>query len=393
MTTNEHHLDFGPVNRDEFVLVDAVGSAHAPEELSGEGYTVSIRDGRRTWHYETGGLTVLIRDEVVGATTDGAVSVPLRILERAFHTTASCPSARLEVRNGWCTLGLEHDLVTARVGAGAPLEIPSESYSTRSQIGMRALLGMLATMTSYPRHTGDRPSEWPTGELIVRTEHVEGRAPWSVAGGNDVIDRAPAEGSGPEASFTASMWSLHRVQSILEYLAATPFQKHMTTWTIDVGHDSGNVMKMSSHVVDIFVPRQLTAAEQVMFDAAKAIDESLGTDTVFSHGSTVETSIDGETVVGDTTFNSCLNVRFSVPVCQVDASHPTPILAEVNGYNEMRSTSTAYVADGSVHVRHTMPVCDGLVQAIPAVVSSLVKDAKWLRENIAMASSFGESHE
>ena len=50
-------------------------------------------------------------------------------------------------------------------------------------------------------------------------------------------------------------------------------------------------------------------------------------------------------------------------------------------------------ADGSVHVRHTMPVCDGLVQAIPAVVSSLVKDAKWLRENIAMASSFGESHE
>ena len=393
MATNEHTLDFGPINRDEFVLVDAVGSAHAPEELAGEGYTVSIRDGHRIWHYEVGGLTVLIRGEVVGATTDAAVSFPLRILERAFHTTAPCPLARLEVRNGWCTLGLEHDLVTARVGVGAPLEIPSESFTTRCLIEIGALLAMLETMTSYPHHTGDRPSDWPVGELIVRKEHIEGRAPWSVAGGSDVIDRAPAEGSGPEVSFTASMWSLHRVRAILRSLSDTPFEEQLTSWTIDVGHETGEVMRVSSHIVEIFVPRQLTAAEQVMLEAAKAIDESLGAETVFSQGSTVETSIDGETVVGDTTFNSCLNVRFSVPVCQVDTSHPTPILAEVNGYNERRSTSTAYVADGSVHVRHTMPVCEGLVKAIPSVVRSLVKDAKWLRENIALASSFGESDE
>ncbi len=393
MSTNEHHLDFGIVDRDEFVLVDAVGSAHTPNELTGEGYTVSIRDGRRTWHYELGGLTVVIRGEVVGVTTDGTISVPLRILERAFHAAATCPSTRLETKNGWLTIGSVNDLVTARVGAGVPLEVPSDSYTTRCRIDSDALVTMLETMTDFPHHTGDRPVDWPLGELIVRKEHVEGRAPWSVAGGRDVINRAPAEGTGPEVSFTASMWSLHRLRSILEYLAATPFQKHMTTWTIDVGHESGEAMKVSSHVVEIVIPRQLTAAEQVMLDAAKAIDESLGSETVFSQGTSVETSIDGETVFGDTTFNSCLNLRFSVSVCQVDANHPTPILAEVNGYNETRSTSTAYVVDGAVHVRHTMPVCDGLVTAVPSVVRSLVADAKWLRENITLASSFGESHE
>ena len=79
----------------------------------------------------------------------------------------------------------------------------------------------------------------------------------------------------------------------------------------------------------------------------------------------------------------------SVPVGDIDPLNLADVLAEINGHNESKVTSTAFVDETTVHVRNVLANGPGLRNAIPPAVLSLVADAKALRSNLALVTSLG----
>lgn len=389
MTTPVSH-DFGPIDRSEFIVLETFAGVVHPNELGGRGFTLGLIDGVRTWQFAEDGFVVTLRSDVVGGATGMTYVVPPRIFEHAFHVANSNPEAHLVVENGCLTIGTSNDLVSTSLVNGQPMVQSPRSHIAQSMVAASSLKVMLATLTASPNYDGSADVEWPTGEFVFRPRHLEGRVAWSTAGGQDIATRIPATSTGDETGFVVSLWSLHRVARIVDMLFNLPNSGYRNDWTIEIDDSEHGTMKLGNQDVEIVVPRCLSAGEQMLVTVAQSIEATLKTDVTIDDRTTIETTVEGETVVGQVFAMPELHVRLSIPVCDIESVAIQPVLAELNGHNESRLTSTAFLDHTTVHVRHSLPTCDGMVDAFPTVIRRLVADAKALRANVALASTVGD---
>ena len=382
--------DFGPIDRSEFIILETLAGVVRPNELGGLGFTLGLVDGVRTWQHAEDGLVVTFRGGVVGGTTDTTYIVPPRILEHAFQIANVNPEAHLVVEDGWLTIGSSDDLVSTNLATGQPMTPSPSSSVARTTVATSSLKVMLATLTASPNYDGGADVNWPTGTLVNRAQHLEGKVDWSIAGGRDVVTRVPATSTGDETTFVVSLWCLHRITRLVQALCELPKSDYRGDWTIEIDDAENGTVKLGNHDVEIVAPRCPSAGEQLMLAVAQSIESTLDIDVAIDDRTTIETTVEGETIVGQVFAMPELHVRLSVPVCDVESAAIRHVLAELNGHNESRLTSTAFLDHTTVHVRHSLPTCDGMVDAIPAVVRRLVADAKALRANVTLASTIGD---
>ena len=382
-------LDFGAVNRGELVVLDAIADILHPDELAGEGYTLAVVDGRRIWQFQSAALRFTLVGEAVETSPSVGVVVPVRILEDAFDVATVDTEARLIVEGGCIHVGEGNDLVAIGVSVGAQVAEPIGPFETTCAIPASALTQMLATTTIYPFHSGDRPANWPMAEIGIHENFVQTHVDWEVAGGRPVISRKSTVTTGPEWYFVTTMWCLSTTHRLISRLKDLPGDGYSGDWTIEVGTEDDEYIRFSTNDVEIVIPRFPSIAQNLLSQVAEVIGNELGTEVTIAARTTIEAVIDNEPLVGEVFSGDGLHLRMSVPVGDIDPLNLTDVLAEINGHNESKLTSTAFVDETTVHVRHVLANGPGLRNAIPPAVLSLVADAKALRSNLALVTSLG----
>ena len=382
-------LDFGAVNRGELVVLDAIADILHPDEFAGEGYALAVVHGRRIWQYQSAALRFTLVGEAVETAPGIGVVVPVRILEDAFDVATVDTEARLIVEGGCIHVGEGNDLVAIGVGIGAEVAEPIGPFETSCTIPASALTQMLATTTIYPFHSGDRPANWPMAEIEVHANYVQTNVDWEVAGGRPVISRKATVTTGPVWYFVTTMWCLSTTHRLISRLKDLPGSGYAGDWTIEVGTEDDEHIRFSTNDVEIVIPRFPSIAESVLSQVAEVIGNELDPEVTIAARTTIEAVVHGEPLVGEVFAGDGLLVRMSIAVADIDSANLADVLAEINGHNESTLTSTAFVDESSVHVRHVLANGPGLREAIPTVVRRLVADAKALRSNLALVTSLG----
>ena len=176
---------------------------------------------------------------------------------------------------------------------------------------------------------------------------------------------------------------------MISRLKDLPGSGYSGDWTIEVGTEDDEHIRFSTNDVEIVIPRFPSIAESVLSQVAEVIGNELDPEVTIAARTTIEAVVHGEPLVGEVFAGDGLHLRMSIAVADIDSANLADVLAEINGHNESTLTSTAFVDESSVHVRHVLANGPGLREAIPTVVRRLVADAKALRSNLALVTSLG----
>jgi hypothetical protein len=386
--------DFGQLSSAEIGILHGVAKMLLPDECAGEGFELSIENGRRVWRFQRAGLTFALRGDVTDATSDGHCVVPTRLLAEAMYLGGVEPEARLVLDNGVLRFGRGlHWAEMEMAREAAPVTVPVLEFSTSATVSAADLFHSLLTTTSRPTSRAEAClDEIPHVMLVVIDEgRVLTEMDWRGATAARSRSSIPAVISGPSAWSAVRLYSLARVLGILHDLEVLEDPVYAGDWTIATSAAARGWVRVASGDVEMLLEPSPYQAEAAIPAIAASLETDLGVETTIADHSSIELEYLGEQVTCEVFSGIDHRARFTTPVASLASDSreaSKELLLELHAFNESHLTCQAILDDGVIYASHIMLLDSRTIDRTAGVVEALVRDVPALRECVRLTGSW-----
>lgn len=391
MTAADHPAqDFGQLSSTEIGVLHVVATTLQPDERAGEGFELSIENGRRVWRFQRAGLTFALRGDVTDATSYGHCVVPTRLLAEAMYLGGVAPEARLVLDHGVLRFGRGlHRAEMEMAREAVPITVPVLEFSTSATVSAADLFHSLITTTSRPMSRAEACLDEISQVMIVviGDGSVWTEMDWRGATAARSRSSIPAVISGPRAWSAVRLYSLARVLGILHDLEVLEDPVYAGDWTIATSAAARGWVRVTCGDVEILLEPSLYQAEAAIPLLAETLRTALEVETTIADHGTIELEYLGEQVTCEVFSGDDHRVRFTTPVsslAQGSLEVGVELLRELNAFNESHLTCQAFVDDGVIYAHYTMLLQRETVDRAAGVVDALVRDVPALRDCVRL---------
>lgn len=391
----ENLQDFGQLSRSEVEVLCGVATTLRPDERAGEGYLLSVEDGRHIWRFQRAGLTFTLRGDATNATAQDPCVVPARLLHEALYLSGAESEARLTCDGTILRYGHDLHRIEMEMGREAvPFTVPVPEFTTRATVSAADLFYSLFTTTSRPVTRDEEPLDEITQVTLVSVGDgcVWTEMDWRYAAAARSRSAIPAAVSGPAVWSALRLHALARVLGVMHDLEAPEDPVYGGDWTIAISADGPGWVRFACGDVELLAERSLYAAEAAIPMLAETLRTSLGVETAVADRTTIELEHLGVSVACEVFSGDDHRARFTAPVCDLTPGTPESrgaVLRELNAFNVSHLTCQAYVDDDTVYACHVMLLQAQTIDLASAAVDALVRDVPVLRECVRMAEMVG----
>jgi hypothetical protein len=382
--------DFGQLSSAEIGILHGVAKILLPDECAGEGFVLSIENGRRVWRFQRAGLTFMLHGDVTDATSDSHCVLPTRLLDEVLYLASVQPEARLVLDGGVLRYGRgRHGTEMEMAREAAPVTVPILEFSTSATVSAADLFHSLITTTRRPiTRTDERLDEIShVMRVVIDDGSVWTEMDWRGVTAARSRSSIPAVISGPSAWSAVRLYSLARVLGILNELDIFDDPTYAGDWTIATSATARGWVRIASGDMEMLLEPSPYQAEAAIPAIAASLETDLGVDTTIADHSSIELEYLGEQVTCEVFSGNDHRVRFTTPVAVLASNSREPgvaLLLEINAFNESHLTCQAFLDDGVIYASHIMLLDSRTIDRTACVVEALVHDVQALRECVRL---------